>query len=99
MDAGSFGGQLRKNKEFPSFQWRNQFWQSLKEGAEKRDLECDRPMCCPVVSACLLAAIFDEVNRLFDDTMLNSITSPCALLYDIVMLTAVRWNLVHLCSI
>ena len=47
---------------------------------------------------CMSAAIFDEVNRLSDDTMLNSITSPCALLY-IVMLTAVRWNLVHLCSI
>ena len=38
----SVGGQLRGEKKCPSRQWRNQFWQSLEEGAEKRGWTVDK---------------------------------------------------------
>ena len=34
--ADNVGGQLRKNKDRVPLQWRNQFRQSLEEGAGKR---------------------------------------------------------------
>ena len=37
--ADRVGGQLRGDKECP-FEWRNQIWQSLEEGAGKRCSEC-----------------------------------------------------------
>ena len=38
--ADRVDGQLRGDKEYALLQWRNQFWQSLEEGAGKRCSEC-----------------------------------------------------------
>ena len=40
-------------------QWRNQFWQSLEEGAGKRSSECDQ-----TIDICLLLCIMTVVTGL-----------------------------------
>ena len=75
--ADSVGGQLRGDKNRVPLQWRNQFWQSLEEGAGERCSVCG----VAFHSGCsVLVSVFAETVCYIFNSSWPPLSPPCAVL-------------------